>query len=134
VAAATSAASQGTLTKEQQIAAGQTMFAGTCSACHQPSGQGLAPTFPPLAGSDWIKANGKLKVVEAVLNGLQGEVSVNGTKYNSVMPPWSHMNDDDIANIVTYVLNAWGNDGGVVSTAEVARVRATTVRPPGAGH
>jgi nitrite reductase (NO-forming) len=134
VAEATEAAHAGTLTKEQQIAAGKTLFAGTCSACHQPTGVGLAPTFPPLAASDWIKKNGKDGVINNVLNGMTGKVTVNGVEYNSVMPPLSHLNDDDIANIITYVFNSWGNNFGVVSAADVARVRKSTPRPPGAGH
>jgi nitrite reductase (NO-forming) len=50
------------------------------------------------------------------------------------MPPMSQLNDDEVANILTYVLNSWGNDGGVVSTEQVKQVRATTKRPEGAAH
>ena len=50
-----------------------------------------------------------------MLNGLSGPVTVNGSAYNSVMPPMSQLNDDEIANILTYVLNTWGNNGGAVS-------------------
>jgi nitrite reductase (NO-forming) len=59
---------------------------------------------------------------------------VNGADYNSVMPPMSQLNDDEVANILTYVLNSWGNSDGTVSAAEVAKVRATTKRPEGAAH
>jgi nitrite reductase (NO-forming) len=134
VEAATAAKQAGKLTKELQMAAGKSLFAGTCSACHQPEGQGLVPAFPPLAKSDYIKQNGKGRAIEIVLNGMTGKVTVNGQDYNSVMPPQSHMTDDDIANILTYVLNSWGNDFGVVSAEDVTKVRAGTPRPPGAGH
>ena len=68
------------------------------------------------------------------LNGLTGPVTVNGTTYNSVMPPMSQLNDDEIANILTFALNSWGNNGGVVTAKEVTQVRSTTKRAEGAAH
>ena len=59
-----------------------------------------------------------------MLHGLTGTVTVNGKDYNSVMPPMSQLTDDEVANILTYVLNSWGNPGGRVSKEEVAKVRA----------
>ena len=135
VATATAKAKSGALTREDQIAAGKSLFAGTCSACHQMEGQGLPNTFPPLAGSDFLMAD-KNRSIDIVINGLSGKVVVKGSEYNGVMPPHSHMTDDDIANILTYVRNSWGNAGEAVSTAEVtARRKATALtRPPGAGQ
>jgi len=123
VSAATQAAATGTLTKEQQIEAGKSMFAGTCSTCHQANGEGLPGVFPPLAKSDLIAKNPK-QPVDIVLHGLSGKVTVNGTDYNSVMPPMSQLSDDEVANIVTYVLNSWGNPGGQVSVDDVKAARA----------
>jgi nitrite reductase (NO-forming) len=116
-------AAAGPLSKDDQLVAGKTLFAGTCASCHQPNGQGLAPAFPPLAGSDYLAHNHKDKVIRTVLTGLSGPVRVNGKDFNSVMPPWSHLSDDDLANVLTFVLNSWGNDRGVVSPGDVARVR-----------
>jgi nitrite reductase (NO-forming) len=65
---------------------------------------------------------------------LTGAVVVNGNTFNSVMPPMSQLNDDEIANILTFALNSWGNDGDTVSADAVATVRATTERPKGAAH
>lgn len=121
----------GTLIKEDQIAAGQTLFQGTCSTCHQAGGQGLEGVFPPLAKSDFLMAD-KTRSIAIVLNGLQGKVVVNGKEYHSVMPPMSQLADDEIANILTYARNSWGNEGEAVSAAEVIGVRAQTIRPPGA--
>jgi nitrite reductase (NO-forming) len=59
---------------------------------------------------------------------------VNGKTFDSVMPPTSQLNDDEIANILTYVLNSWGNNGGIISKEEVGAVRATTRRAEGAAH
>jgi nitrite reductase (NO-forming) len=133
VADAAVASASGTLSKADQIKAGEALFAGTCSTCHQADGKGLEGVFPPLAGSDWLLA-AKQRAIGVVVNGLNGPVKVNGKEYNSVMPPMSQLNDDEVANILTYTLNAWGNDGGVVSAEEVAKVRVTTPRPAGAAH
>lgn len=133
VAAAQQASNAGTLTKAQQIEAGSVLFKGTCSTCHQETGEGLPNVFPPLAKSDFLLSD-KARAMGVVLNGLSGPVTVNGAQYNSVMPPMSQLNDDEIANILTYVLNSWGNSDGVVSATEVAKVRASTKRPEGAAH
>lgn len=133
IGAAAAGAEQGKLTKEQQIAAGKVLFLGTCSACHQAEGQGVPNAFPPLAKSDFLMED-KRRSIEVVLNGLKGPVKVNGNQFDSVMPPLSHLPDDDIANILTFVRNTWGNSGDVISRAEVTQVREGTKRPPGAGH
>ena len=133
VAAAAEAKSTGTLTKEQQVKAGEVLFKGTCSVCHQESGQGIPSVFPPLAKSDLLKKTPR-RAIEIALNGLTGPVTVNGVTYTSVMPPMSQLNDDEVANILTYVLNSWGNDGGVITKEDVQKVRASTKRPEGAAH
>ncbi|KQV60568.1 nitrite reductase, copper-containing [Pelomonas sp. Root1217] len=123
VTTATAAAAGGTLTVKDQIAAGQALFAGTCSVCHQANGAGLPGVFPPLAKSDWLAQDAK-RAVGVVLHGLSGKVKVNGKDYDSVMPPMNQLNDDEVANILTYVLNSWGNAGGSVSADEVKKQRA----------
>jgi nitrite reductase (NO-forming) len=133
VAAAAKASASGSLTKDQQVQAGAALYKGTCSTCHQESGAGLPSVFPPLAKSDYLMSNPR-RAIEVVLNGLSGPVKVNGQDYNSVMPPMSQLNDDEVANILTYALNSWGNKGPAVSAAEVAGVRATTKRSSGAAH
>jgi nitrite reductase (NO-forming) len=133
VAQAAAAAQAGTLSLEDQVKAGGALFAGTCSTCHQPDGKGLPGVFPPLAQSDYL-AKGNDALINVVLNGLSGPVTVNGQDYNSVMPPMSQLTDDEVANILTYTLNSWGNPGGRVSKDEVAKVRASTERSEGAAH
>ena len=133
VAAAATATAGGTLTLEQQIKAGEALYNGTCSVCHQSNGAGLPNVFPPLAKSDYLNAD-KNRAIHIVLNGLSGPVTVNGAKFDSVMPPMSQLNDDEVANIVTFVLNSWGNKGGKVTAADVAKVRKETPRPQGAAH
>jgi nitrite reductase (NO-forming) len=132
VATAAAAATAGDLTVEQQISAGKALFAGTCSTCHQADGRGLEGVFPPLAKSDWF-AQDRLRVPAAILQGVQGKVTVNGKDYNSVMPPMNQLTDDEVANISTYVLNSWGNAGGRVTKAEAAAIRKDS-QPQGAEH
>jgi nitrite reductase (NO-forming) len=133
VATAAAAAKTGDLTVEEQIDAGKALFAGTCSTCHQPEGQGMEGVFPPLAKSDYIAADPK-RVPNAILHGLVGPVTVNGKDYNSNMPPMSQLTDDEVANISTYVLNSWGNPGGRVTKDEAAAIRAQKPANASEGH
>ena len=133
VSQVTAAAEQGTLTLEQQIKAGEALFTGTCSVCHQPNGQGLENVFPPLAGSDLL-AKDPRRAMQIVLNGLSGAVTINGTVFNSVMPPMSQLNDDELADILTFVTHSWGNHGYRYSAQELAATRRATARPPGAAN
>lgn len=122
VAVATQAAAAGTLTLQDQVQAGRSLFTGTCSVCHQANGEGLPGVFPPLAKSDFL-ATDPARAIDVVMRGLAGKLTVNGTDYNSVMPPMNQLNDDEVANILTYVLNSWGNAGGRISTGQVKKAR-----------
>ena len=134
VTTATRAAASGTLTQQDQVQAGQALFAGTCSVCHQANGAGLAGVFPPLAKSDFLNGDNR-RAIDVVLHGLSGKVTVNGSDYNSVMPPMNQLNDDEVANILTYVLNSFGNSGGRVFTEEVKKARAAkTAAAPAPTH
>ncbi|MFM2288864.1 MAG: copa copper-resistance transrane precursor, cupredoxin domain, partial [Pseudomonadota bacterium] len=134
VGQAAAATEKGTLSLDQQVKAGEALFAGTCSVCHQANGQGIEGVFPPLAGSDLLAATPR-RAIHIALNGLTGPVKVNGKAYNSVMPPMSQLNDDELANILTYVTHAWGNKGGApFSATEIKAVRKGTERPPGAAN
>lgn len=133
VSTATRNAASGTLSLQDQVQAGQVLFAGTCSVCHQTAGAGLPGVFPPLAQSDLLAATPK-RAIDIVLHGLSGPVKVNGNDYNSVMPPMTQLNDDEIANILTYVLNSWGNAGGRIATDEVKVRRSETAPAAAGGH
>ena len=133
VAAAALANAGGTMTLAQQIKAGEALFNGTCSVCHQSTGVGIPNVFPPLASSDFLNSD-STRAISVVLNGLSGPIVVNGGNYNSVMPPMSQLNDDEIAHILSYVSNSWGNKGVQISPADVAKVRASTARAEGAAH
>ncbi len=112
---------------------GKAVFQGTCSTCHQAEGQGLASIFPPLAKSDYLMAD-RDRAIQLVLTGQSGPIVVNGATYNGVMPPFAHLTDHEIADVLSYVLNSWGNDGGPVADEEVARIRAALPKNGATGH
>ncbi|MEO5618783.1 MAG: copper-containing nitrite reductase [Candidatus Eisenbacteria bacterium] len=119
----TAAPQQTTATsKAQRIERGQRVYGSICAACHQPGGQGIANAFPPLAAADYLNTD-KGRAIGVVLNGLSGEVKVNGKTYNSVMPGLG-MSNEDVANVLTFVYDQWGNAGHEVTPSEVAAVRA----------
>ena len=112
-----------------QMKAGESTYQTVCLACHQADGKGLPGAFPPLAGSDYLLGN-KDRAVGVVVRGLEGEVVVNGVKYNSVMPAMTQLSDQEIADALTFAMNSWGNKGGAVSVAQVAAVRAKAAAEP----
>ncbi|SSY79995.1 copper-containing nitrite reductase [Alysiella crassa] len=105
-------------TKEERIAAGKTVYNANCMACHGAEGKGVEGAFPPLAGSDYLNEDPK-RGIHAITKGLSGKITVNGKEYNSVMPAVA-LKDEDVANVLTYVLNSWGNKGGEITPADVA--------------
>jgi len=108
-------------TPAQSIADGKAIFSRTCVACHQSEGQGIKAVFPPLAKSDFLNKN-KDTAIDAVLFGLKGEITVNGEKYNSVMPSQS-LSDQEVADVMNYVYNNWGNDKTIITPAEIKKRR-----------
>ncbi len=109
----------------QLIGEGKGLYSTNCAACHQPNGQGLAGAFPPLAKSDYLMAD-RSRALETVIKGRSGEIKVNGQTFNAVMPGMGHLADAEIAAILTYVTNSWGNEASAFSVAEVAKVRSDT--------
>lgn len=108
--------------KQDQMAFGKRVFENSCMACHQARGEGIAGAFPPVAKSDYLNAD-KNRAIDIVLQGRSGEIVVNGSKYNSVMPALD-LKDDEVANVLTYIYGSWGNSGKTVSSTEVKARRA----------
>lgn len=106
---------------EARMKAGEIVFKQNCMACHQAQGEGVANAFPPLAKSDYLMKD-KARAIRIVGSGLSGEITVNGVKYNSVMPALG-LSDDDVASVLTYVRNSFGNKGDLVTLDEVKRHR-----------
>jgi len=113
--------------KAEKIQLGQHLFMSICAACHQPTGRGLPNVFPPLAGSDFLNAD-KNRAIQTVIFGRQGAVTVNGIKFNNNMPSFP-LNDQDIANVLTFVYNSFGNAGLEVTPEEVKVLRSQAPAP-----
>jgi mono/diheme cytochrome c family protein len=107
---------------EQNISVqGKENYVRFCSNCHGENGEGLQGLIPPLAGSDYLK-NNKQVLACIVKNGLNGEIEVNGKKYNQAMPALlGNLSPADITNISNYILNAWGNNCGELTLPEVEK-------------
>ena len=123
----------------EQISSGKEIYmkaapgGGLCFTCHQPNGQGLAGQFPPLAGSDWVLGD-KERLIKITMHGLMGEIEVNGVKYNNVMappgiPPGS-LTNQQIADVLTYIRNDWGNSASSISKEEVKTIRESVKDRP----
>lgn len=110
-----------TLNLEEKMALGKIVYNKTCMACHQPTGKGIDNVFPPLAGSDYLNEDID-RAIDIVLNGKSGEITVNGAKYNNIMTK-QVLSDQEVASVMSYVLNSWGNNKKEVSEIDVARVR-----------
>jgi nitrite reductase (NO-forming) len=100
---------------------GEAIYKRTCLVCHQANGEGVPNTFPPLAKSDFL--NDRENTISQIINGKMGELTVNGVKYNNIMPP-QILNDEEIAAVLSYVYANFGNSGKPITADEVKTVRA----------
>ena len=97
-----------------------------CIQCHQETGLGVADTYPPLAGSEWVQGQPEI-LVRILLYGLNGNVTVRGHTYNREMPNWgTTLNDEKMAAVLTYVRSSWGNHASSVSPELVSEIRKAT--------
>ncbi len=101
---------------------GAALFAANCAACHQATGQGLPGVFPPLDGSEWVHGSPKV-LANILLHGIDGEITVKGTKYKGLMPAFAQLSDAEIAGVATHIRNTWSNKGEPVTADVVAQER-----------
>ncbi len=108
--------------KAAMMKKGEKVYTEYCKTCHQANGQGLGAVYPPLAKSDYLKNTPLAQIIKEVVNGKSGKIKVNGKEYNGVMAPLpKKYTDEDIAAVVTYVYNSWGNSGPTVTVADVKK-------------
>ena len=119
--AKTADVSTGPLSDADLLEKGAHVYSTLCVTCHQPDGRGTPNVFPPLAGSDYLMAD-KDRSIRALLNGLKGEITVNGTVYRGEMPKFP-LTDAQIAGALSHVRNSFGNKGDPVRVEDVIRVR-----------
>lgn len=116
------------ITKELQVEKGKQVFMQTCFVCHGVDGKGIPNQIPPLAASDYLMADPE-RAIRIVLQGQTGEMTVNGKKYNGTMLPLNNLSDDEIANVLTYVKNSWGNSAPAIKHGTVRRIRSEAPAP-----
>lgn len=109
------------------LSQGQQTYMQVCFACHQPTGLGLPNMFPPLASSDWVAAPKPDRLIRMVLHGMTGPIKINGQPFTTpapLMPPQgAALTDEQIASVLSYVRNSFGNQASMVTAAEVKAIR-----------
>jgi len=100
---------------------GKTLYNTYCSNCHQIDGTGLGKVYPPLKQADYL-LNDVERAICITKYGMEGEIIVNGTNYNQKMAGLSELTDLEIAEIITYITNSWGNVKGITKVNEVSQV------------
>ncbi|MEK9604599.1 MAG: cytochrome c [Flavobacteriaceae bacterium] len=101
---------------EQSISDGSEIYQDFCLQCHLDNGQGVSGVFPPLAKSDYLLKNIDLSI-KGIKYGLQGPIVVNGEDYNGLMQNQG-LDDEEIADVMNYILNNWGNKSQEMITLE----------------
>lgn len=104
------------------MAVGEQVYSTYCLACHQADGSGVPGMNPPLAGTDWVQGD-KTRLIGVVLHGMEGEIEISGETYDNVMAAHAFLSDAEIAAVLSYVRNSFGNSAGPVEPAEVAALR-----------
>ena len=107
---------------KSSIERGKTVYENTCLACHQVNGSGVPGMNPPLKKTKFVLGD-KKTLVNIVLKGLDKEIVINDETYNNVMPAFASLSDKEIADVLTYVRNNFGNKAGKITEAEVKKVR-----------
>jgi len=106
---------------EASIERGSEIYADFCITCHMPNGEGIAYAFPPLAKSDYLMQNRDASI-KGIKYGREGELIVNGVTYNNTMAPLG-LEDDEIADVMNFILNSWGNSSDdLVTEEEVTKI------------
>lgn len=100
---------------------GAKIFLEKCAMCHQPNGLGVPTVYPPLDGSEWLETN-RARVIKAVCEGISGPIEVAGQRYSNLMPA-QMLDDAQVADVLTYVASAWGNEAPVFTIDEVTAAR-----------
>ena len=97
--------------QELQARGGEQIYAKLCSSCHAPDGRSLATLAPPLAGHAvrMLRAGGRSHLIRIVLNGMAGPIEVSGRKYDAVMTPLRYLKDEQVSDVLNFVLASWGN-------------------------
>jgi mono/diheme cytochrome c family protein len=105
------------------MSAGKAVYEQYCITCHQVDGVGAQNMIPPLIKTSYVLGD-KTTFIKIILNGMSGEIKVNGEMYSNEMPSQAFLQDEDIASVITYVRNSFGNKASAVTADEVKKTRA----------
>jgi mono/diheme cytochrome c family protein len=108
---------------KSSISRGQNVYTKYCLTCHQVDGSGVPNLNPPLIQTKWTLGS-KTVLIEQVLKGSNGKVEIDGETFHNTMPPLATLTDQQIADVLTYVRNNFGNKASAVTVAEVKAIRA----------
>ena len=111
-----------------QMERGLKVYETSCLGCHQADGVGVPSLNPPLTKTKWVLGD-KKQLITLTLAGMQDPIEVNGETYANPMPSQAHLTDQEIADVLTYIRNSFGNKASAISTADVAKVRKTVKLP-----
>lgn len=103
---------------------GQKIYSTYCLACHQADGSGVPGLNPPLIKTKWVLGD-KKKLITVILKGMDEPIEVDGEEYNNVMASHAFLKDQEVADVLTYIRNSFGNKASVVTPTEVKTVRST---------
>jgi len=106
------------------IDSGKKVYDMYCLSCHMEDGNGVPRMNPPLSKTKWVLGD-KKKLIAVILNGMDEEIDINGQSYSNTMAPHDYLKDQEIADVLTYIRNSFGNKASAVTTADVKAARAT---------
>ncbi|MCB0645142.1 MAG: PQQ-dependent sugar dehydrogenase [Saprospiraceae bacterium] len=101
---------------------GKRVYDANCRACHQANGDGAPGMIPPVAGTDWVTGD-KTRLINVLLKGLSDPVEINGKTYQVAMPAQTHLGDQEIADVLTFIRSNFGNNADAVTIDEVKKLR-----------
>jgi len=109
-------------TSQNSTEDGKNLYVKYCLSCHQSDGSGVPNMFPPIRNSDWVNGD-KNKIISVLLNGLDGDIDVNEEPFSQVMPKQDSLTDLQIAQLLTYIRQNFGNNADAVQPADVSNLR-----------
>lgn len=101
---------------------GKKVYENTCLACHQINGSGVPGMNPPLKKTKWVVGD-KKTLINVVLKGMDEEIVVDDETYSNVMPAFANLSDQEIADVLTYIRNSFGNKASQINEADVKKLR-----------
>ena len=113
----------GSSSSKARMDRGAQVYKTTCLTCHQADGGGVPRMNPPLIKTKWVLGD-KKQLITGLLKGMNDPIEIEDEEYHNPMPPQAHLSDQQIADVLTYVRNSFGNKASAVSEAEVKSVRS----------